>query len=332
MGEENRTSVSVIIPIYNSAEYLKECLDSVLQQTFAPEQIILVDDGSTDESGSICDEYAKDRTDIVVIHKENGGQSSARNRGIDVAESKYIYFLDSDDYLLENALESLVTVAENTDADAVFFEADSFFDVEEDSTKAESFVYSRGRLYEPSGGVTQLKNLADHNEYYVCVPLHLYKRSYLNECGIRFREGIVHEDDLFSAEVYLNNGIIAHCHDTLYMMRIRENSTMTNRSDEWLNYRYKSYLTVYYHLSDLLNKKCKDREVTAYYAANTTYAVINNYHSLSSKFKRMNFIRQFAFRRHALFRYGKYDFDVACNCSGPVLRFFLKAIRRIKRG
>ncbi len=99
---------SVIIPIYKVEKYLHRCVDSVLAQTFSDYEIILVDDGSPDNCGKICDEYAKKDSRIKVVHKENGGLSSARNAGLDVAEGEYIYFLDSDDYIKENLLESCV--------------------------------------------------------------------------------------------------------------------------------------------------------------------------------------------------------------------------------
>ena len=90
--------VSVIIPVYNVEQYLNRCIDSVLNQTYKDFEIILVDDGSTDKSGEICDVYAEKDSRITVIHKENGGLSDARNFGIDAARGDFLTFLDSDDY------------------------------------------------------------------------------------------------------------------------------------------------------------------------------------------------------------------------------------------
>ena len=94
---------SVIIPIYNVEAFLKECIDSVLQQTYKDYEIILVDDGSTDESGAIADTYARNYPGINVIHRNNGGLSAARNTGIEAAKGRYIIFVDSDDYIDKNA-------------------------------------------------------------------------------------------------------------------------------------------------------------------------------------------------------------------------------------
>ena len=100
--------ISVIIPVYNVQMYLAECVDSVINQTYKNLEIILVDDGSTDESGKICDQYSEIDSRIHVIHKKNGGLSDARNAGIQVSTGKYLSFIDSDDYLERTALEQMM--------------------------------------------------------------------------------------------------------------------------------------------------------------------------------------------------------------------------------
>ena len=95
---------SIIVPVYNVEKYLRECIDSILCQTFTDFELILVDDGSKDESGKICDEYAEKDNRIKVIHKENGGQSTARNCGVKESSGKYIVFLDSDDFISEDTI------------------------------------------------------------------------------------------------------------------------------------------------------------------------------------------------------------------------------------
>ena len=97
--EIEKEKISVIIPVYNVEKYLKRCLDSVINQTYKNLEIILVDDGSTDNSGKICDEYAKNDKRIIVIHKENGGVSVARNIGLDICTGDYVNFIDSDDWI-----------------------------------------------------------------------------------------------------------------------------------------------------------------------------------------------------------------------------------------
>lgn len=111
--------VSVIIPIYNVEKYIKECVDSVIRQTYQNIQIILVNDGSTDSCGRFCDEYAQKDVRIITIHKDNGGLSDARNAGLPLAEGKFILYLDGDDFLVPNAIETLVRTQEKTGGDIV---------------------------------------------------------------------------------------------------------------------------------------------------------------------------------------------------------------------
>lgn len=111
--------ISVIVPVYNIREYLREAVDSVLKQDYQKLQVILIDDGSTDDSGKICDEYAQRDNRISVIHQKNGGAASAKNTGLKVAEGEYLAFLDSDDYLEEGAYSYMVKQLEDNKADAI---------------------------------------------------------------------------------------------------------------------------------------------------------------------------------------------------------------------
>ena len=111
------SKISVIIPVYKVEKYLDKCVESVANQTYKDLEIILVDDGSPDNCPAVCDEWAKKDSRIKVIHKENGGVSSARNAGIDIAEGEYICFVDSDDFVRENYVQFLLSAIEETDAD-----------------------------------------------------------------------------------------------------------------------------------------------------------------------------------------------------------------------
>lgn len=108
-----KPQISIIVPVYNVEKYLRQCLDSITAQTFTDWECILVDDGSKDKSGSICDEYAQKENRFKVIHKENGGVSSARNKGIDNSRGKWVFFSDADDLLETDALESLIKGTED---------------------------------------------------------------------------------------------------------------------------------------------------------------------------------------------------------------------------
>ena len=112
--------VSIIVPIYNIEGYIRECIDSILAQTYSDFELILVDDGSPDNCGRICDEYAEKDVRIKVIHKENGGLTSARNAGLSVAKGDWIMHVDGDDWIEPDMIESLIEAANATEADLVF--------------------------------------------------------------------------------------------------------------------------------------------------------------------------------------------------------------------
>lgn len=317
--------ISVIIPVFNTEKYLRECVDSVLNQSYQNYEVVLVDDGSSDNSGIICDEYNEIDDRIKVIHKANGGQSSARNAALNIAKGKYIYFLDSDDYIGDSLLELLVKTAEENNADFVFFEAQSFMDNENtlENSIINNFDYVRTHDYECFNGQKQLVNLMKNQEYYVCTPLHFYKREYLDRHSIRFEEGIIHEDNLFSASIYLHDGISAHLSNNGYYRRLRNQSTMTTRDIKQRLYKYSSLLTVYYGISSLIKSLQTDQTVFLPLINDSINAVIYSFDNLDSQSKKTERRSFTHMKRHALLHYGKYNYDLARKCAGimlPILR------------
>ena len=115
----NIPKISVIIPVYNTEKYLRRCIDSVLAQTYQDFELLLIDDGSKDSSGAICDEYASQDTRVRVFHKENGGVSSARNLGLDHARGEWITFVDADDWMADDMLQQMLDTADAEGADVV---------------------------------------------------------------------------------------------------------------------------------------------------------------------------------------------------------------------
>jgi len=111
--------ISIIDPIYNVEAYLDRCVQSIFNQTYDNYELILVDDGSPNYSGEKCDQYAKQDKRVIVIHKQNGGLSDARNAGLEIAKGEYIVFVDSDDWLAPQYLKCLLKTAEDTDSDIV---------------------------------------------------------------------------------------------------------------------------------------------------------------------------------------------------------------------
>ena len=122
-----KKKISIIIPVYNVENYLRQCIESILEQEYEEKEIILVDDGSTDNSGSICDEYADKYENVLVIHKENGGLSDARNVGLAKAAGEYVLFVDSDDFVEENSLSPIVEIVNANPVDVVLLEAQKYY-------------------------------------------------------------------------------------------------------------------------------------------------------------------------------------------------------------
>ena len=127
----NNPKISLIVPVYNVEKYLNRCVDSILSQDFTDFEILLIDDGSMDKSGKICDEYAKIDTRVRVFHKVNGGVSSARNLGLDYAKGQWIGFCDSDDYVKKDFLKTFFTLGDDCEMLSQGFCCPNWFGKEE---------------------------------------------------------------------------------------------------------------------------------------------------------------------------------------------------------
>ena len=119
------SKISVIVPVYNVEPYVRECIESICGQTYRHLEIILVDDGSTDQSGAICDEYARKDSRVQIVHQKNGGLSAARNTGIAMATGEYISLIDSDDFIGRQMLERMLAAAKASHADIVICDGGS---------------------------------------------------------------------------------------------------------------------------------------------------------------------------------------------------------------
>ncbi len=176
--------ISIIVPVYNVEKYLEKCVDSILKQTFTDFELILVDDGSPDNSGAICDQYAEKDARVKVIHKENGGLSSARNAGIDVARGKYLGFIDSDDYIAEDMYALLYNNIVKEEADMSIC---GIYDVYKDK---EPKILSKFRKV--CTKTETMKLILDANIISVHAVNKLYKRELFN--SIRYPVGTITED------------------------------------------------------------------------------------------------------------------------------------------
>ena len=225
--------VSVIIPIYNVEKYIGKCLDSVLSQTFTNLEIICVNDGTPDGSMEIVEVRAKADARIVILNQENGGQSVARNNGIKRATGKYIYFLDADDWLAEDAVEKLVIRAEENEADIVFFDAETVFETEELAQKQAAFAdyYKRHRTYDGVyQGIPLFIELVNAWDFKPSPCLVFTRRDYFTSKGLSFYPGIIHEDTLFAFQLIYRADRVVYLGEPLYKRLVRDNSTMTGNA------------------------------------------------------------------------------------------------------
>lgn len=194
---------SIIVPVYNVEKYLNQCVDSILKQTYDNYEIILIDDGSTDSSGKICEEYKRKVPDkINVIHQKNGGLSKARNVGLSCAKGEYVLFLDSDDFLLkEDVVEKLADSC--CGQDMIAFEWKEIF--EGDMLALTEISYQDFDIPGTIDGASFLEKILD---IHPGIPwyswMYAYKRAYIQEKQFVFQEGRAYEDILFTPRAVLN--------------------------------------------------------------------------------------------------------------------------------
>lgn len=184
--------ISIIVPIYNVEPYLQKCVDSVLNQTFQNYELILVDDGSTDNSSKICDEYANKYDYITVIHQNNAGVSAARNTGLDSSKGEYIFFLDSDDWIERNALEKLISLIKKNNLDLAIIEIKE--------TDNENIVFEKSDEIIFYSGDEILKFFFNEERLSIVVWNKLYKKELFNK--LRFPVGLRHEDEWVSSDIF----------------------------------------------------------------------------------------------------------------------------------
>ena len=232
------SKVSVIIPVYNVEKYLGECLDSVLRQTLKDLEVICVDDGSMDGSPAILAEYARKDPRIKVVTRANGGLSAARNTGMDAATGKYIYFLDSDDWIVDDAMEKCLAVCERDGLDQLVFgcevhvSADDGRAIDMDMARRKAAYYRIdetlcGKVLD---GAALLSELHSRRRFFASIPLRFMRLDAIRTAKLRFPEGLLHEDEYFTPLSLLASQRTEVVCDRLYRRRLRMGSIETARS------------------------------------------------------------------------------------------------------
>lgn len=237
--------ISVVIPVYNVEKYLSECLDSVVNQTYKNLQIILVDDGSTDFSGKICDVYAEKDNRITVVHQKNAGAGAAKNTGLELIDGDYFSIIDSDDYIELDMYEKMVNSLEKYNADIV------------QCLFRNVYVYdSFDRKYKIKGNYPKvLTSKSFLKEYlydwkYAIFANKVFKSSLLKE--IRFPVGRKIDDEFFTYKLVCNAKKVVNIDNILYNYRMRKTSVMNENDTDRLIYdRIDCFIERYNYVSDI---------------------------------------------------------------------------------
>lgn len=211
--------ISIIVPIYNVEKYLKKCIESIINQTYKNIEIILVDDGSPDNCGIICDEYSQKDKRIIVIHKENGGLSDARNKGIDIAKGDYLTFIDSDDFVNIDYIEKLYNSIKlnNTKlAQCGISKVNENNEIIEKLNYDENYIKTSHEILNELYGKHLIENVVVWNKMYA---KELFK-------NIRFPVGKIHEDEFTTYKLIYYSKNVAIVSDSLYNYRQNNASIM----------------------------------------------------------------------------------------------------------
>ena len=257
---ENNPLVSVIVPVYNVEDYIEECLESIINQRYQHLEIIVVEDGSTDKSPQRIQQYLSDDR-IIFIEQKNKGLSGARNTGLSKATGKYILFVDSDDYIDVELLSNTVSLMEKNHLDLIRFNGMAFTDGMEKTINQKYYDFSH-RLVE--NHIYKEDSFKANSRTFVSpVYLYLTRRSVLTENYLNFREDIIHEDELFTPQVFIHIKTMMYVNAFYYYRRYRENSIMTIQTPEQLKKSFNSYTNIFNELELLYKSNFYDKEQKA---------------------------------------------------------------------
>lgn len=201
--------ISIAIPIYNAEKFLPRCLDSIINQVVSDWELLLIDDGSTDHSGLIADDYAAEDKRVKVVHQRNRGQSAARNKAMDLAQGEYLMFIDADDWIDDGYLQFMISHMGEADMLQTGYKR----------------VTPEGRILEQTS--------PNHRRCYTLISpcMRLYRRAYLEQHHLRFQEGMIYEDVLFSAQLWKTNPVISVAEYYGYNYLVNPHSTTAKPHD-----------------------------------------------------------------------------------------------------
>ncbi|MEG0500303.1 MAG: glycosyltransferase [Rikenellaceae bacterium] len=247
--------VSVIIPLYNTEDYIEETLLTITNQTLREIEIIIINDGSTDGSLNLVEKIKDER--VKIFSQKNQGQAEARNKGVSEANGEYIYFMDSDDLLEPQTLEKCYEKCKKERLDILFFNADIFGDT--DHLFEPSYYQRSITENEVMDGNEAMTRLMSKNQYRVSVCLNLIRRDYLTTIGLRFRGGIIHEDELYTTLLFIQAKRVSFIKENFFHRRVRPNSTMSSK----INYRnFECYFIVAEEIQKFIKSQQEEIKAT----------------------------------------------------------------------
>lgn len=230
--------VSIIVPIYNADKFIDKCIGSILRQSYNKFELILINDGSTDESGDVCQKFASQDSRIMYIKQVNQGVSCARNRGLALAKGEYLCFVDADDWLEENAVEEYLRCITSNDADMIISERIVH------TTKGVAYTQYDANCMKDRNSICKallMDNIGNH------VTQKMFKKEVWN--GIVFPQGLVYEDFYIFPSLLMRVNKIAYLEKNLYNYNRMNESSITSASNDFnAFYRYSKFLAYVEHL------------------------------------------------------------------------------------
>lgn len=256
---DSKGMISVVIPLYNIEAYIGKCIESVLAQTCENMEILLIDDGSDDQSGAVCDAYARKDTRIRVLHQKHGGVGAARNAGIAEAVGEYIYFLDGDDFIAPSLLQMAKDAIERENSDVCCF---GYVRVSESGEELYTRQFDDG-IYEIAAEEDKFEFMARKYFYYRCgseVWNRLYRRKIIQKKSLRFEDQklVQGEDMLFNFHYLLYTDRVVVLPDAPYFYRERANSLLQELKQAQLKRYHKLMLYAWDYVQISRNKKMAD--------------------------------------------------------------------------
>lgn len=217
--------LSIIVPIYNVEKYLARCIESILNQTFKDFELILVNDGSTDNCRKICEEYKKKDSRIIIVDKKNAGLSSARNLGLDTSNGEYIGFVDSDDFIDVNMYEILLNIINTNDSDIVICD---YYKINEDNIKKYEKVKLKNKdiRVENINNFDSIEKVLTVGEKFIIACNKIYKRSLFD--NLRYKEGVIYEDEFLAHRILYKCSKVSVINQALYYYVQRKGSIVNS--------------------------------------------------------------------------------------------------------